>query len=146
MTGARSLANLEPPFEVGNSAAVRHGAQVASWRLAPRTLEIADSLRPLVPGYTDGDEVTLRLLALVLARLERAEEWVASEGMFRPGKKGEPFSVVRLMGSWESQALKLASALGLSPAARARIGSDAAQGRVNAALEQHLADSYGGAE
>lgn len=145
MTNSRSLANLREPFPPGNGAAIRHGAQAGAWRLAPRTLEIADTLRPLVPGYCDGDEVTLRLLALVLARLERAEEWLAEEGsIFRPGKRGEPFAVVRLMSTWEGQAAKLAAALGLSPAARARIGSDAAAGRAGVVLEEHLRRAYGG--
>jgi hypothetical protein len=139
------LANLEPPFGVGNLAAVKHGAQAAAWRLAPRTLGIADSLRPLVPGFSEGDEVTLRLLALVLARLELAELWLGEQGtIFRPGRKGETFSVVRLMSTWEAQAAKLASSLGLSPASRARIGSDVAGAGANRALEAHVRQTYGG--
>ena len=53
---------------------------------------------------------------------------------------------MKLLGSWEGQVLKLASSLGLTPAARARIGSDAAAGRAGVALEEHLRSVYGGGE
>jgi len=144
MVNSTSLANLREPFEAGNGAAIRHGAQVSAWRLQPRTLEIADTLRPLVPGFMESDEVTLRLLALTLCRLELAEQWLGEQGsLFAPGRKGDVWPIVKLMQSWESAAAKLCASLGLSPAARARIGSEAAQGRVSAALEAHLTDRYG---
>lgn len=121
----------------------KSGAQAQPWRLAPRSLEIADTLRPLVPGYTESDEVQLRLLALVLCRLELAEQWLAERGsLFAPGMKGDVFPVVRLMSSWESQASKLCGSLGLTPAARARIDADDASATTSRALEQHLRDSY----
>lgn len=105
---------------------------------------MADSLRPLVPGFTSADEITLRLLSLVLVRIELAEAWLAEQGtIMAPGKKGDVFNLVKEMSRWESQAAKLCSALGLSPQARSRMRADAAAGRASAAaLEEHLASTY----
>jgi hypothetical protein len=144
MTSAVSLANLHPPFVSGNEVAVKSGAQAQPWRLAPRTAEIADTLRHLIPGYSEGDEIVLKLLALALARIELAEKWLAEQdSVVKPGKRGDPWPILKLMGTWEAQAGRLASQLGLTPAARARIGADDAGAGANRALAEHVRSTYG---
>jgi hypothetical protein len=54
-------------------------------RLAPRSAELADDLRAVVPAVSEADEPTIRLLALVLARVEAANEWLAERGIFVTG-------------------------------------------------------------
>ena len=50
----------------------KHGAYASSIRLSPRTEELAAELREVAPLYSPADEVVIRLLALVLARIELA--------------------------------------------------------------------------
>jgi hypothetical protein len=107
-----------PPFEVGNEVARRHGAQAQPWRLQARADDLAAGLRSVVPNGTAADETTIMLLAVVLVRLERANEWLEREGLFA-NKRGEVWPVVRLVSSWENTATKLADSLGLNPRSRA---------------------------
>ena len=58
----------------------------ATVALGPRVDELADDLRPLVPGYSPSDEPAVRLLSLAFARLERAE--VALDEA-KPGEAGK---------------------------------------------------------
>jgi hypothetical protein len=111
-----------PPAPRGNSLAVKHGGD-AMLRLAPRATEIADDLRAVVPSRSDADEPTIRLLALVLARIETANEWLAEHGLFR-NTRGEPQPVLKSLSTWENTASRLADRLGLTPTSRAALGVD----------------------
>jgi hypothetical protein len=147
----RSLAALavhrrsNPPFGRGNTAAVRHGAQ-ATLALQPRAAEIADDLRLIVPAVSDADEPAIRVLALLLARLEAANAWLAERETIFANKRGEVWPVLKLVGSWENSATRLFDQLGLTPTARARLGVDLSRLRQGEALQAHLVERYGGAE
>lgn len=113
------------PFSEGNDVAVRHGAY-ADVRLGPRVAELANELRPLVPGYRASDEVALRLLALCLSRLEAAEAAVA---------EASPADLVTLqqhMRGWTNSARRLLNDLAMTTTTRIRLGLDVA--RTPAAL------------
>ena len=105
--------------------------------LAPRAAELADGLRAIVPCYTGADEPTIRLLALVLARVEAASEFVAREGWFLPGGEGELQPVLRALSGWENTAARLCDRLGLTPTSRAQLGLDLV--RARGVLEEDLA-------
>ena len=130
-----------PSFAPGNELALRHGAS-ALLRLAPRAGELADGLRELVPGASAADEPAIRLLALVLARIEAANGWLAEHGLFRRGG-GEPQPVLRALSAWENTAARLCERLGLTPTSRAQLGLDLTRARGEA-LRAHLAERYGG--
>lgn len=119
--------------------AMTHGAS-ADIALAPRATELADYLRSIVPAAAESDEPTVRLLALTLARIETANEWIAEHGIFT-GKAGKVQPVLKVLSTWENSAARLCDQLGLTPTARARLGVDRRKG---AALEQHLRRNYGG--
>jgi hypothetical protein len=114
--------------------AVRHSA-TAMLRLAPRADEIAADLRLIVPAASEADEPTIRLLALVLARIEAANEWVAEHGIFRNGK-GEPQPILKVLSTWENTAGRLLDRLGGTPTSRAQLGLDLA--RAEDVLEHGL--------
>ena len=58
-------------FQPGHGAALKHGAN-STLAIAPGAAELADELRQVVPTYSPADEVSVRLLAVTLARIERA--------------------------------------------------------------------------
>jgi hypothetical protein len=114
-----------PPFERGNTAALRHGG----WSvvaLQDRAAEIADALRSEIPGGQHaGDEPVLALLALTLARIESATAWIEGRGTLVANKKtGEIWPLLKVIGSWENSALRLANELGLSPRSRAALRTE----------------------
>ena len=128
-----------PPFERGNQLARRHGA-TAMVTLAPRAEEIADGLREIVPARSEADEPTLRLLALVLARVEAANAWLAEHGVLRAD--GQPQGVLKALSTWENTAARLANDLALNPTARAKLGLNVARAR-GAVLDEYLRENYG---
>lgn len=132
------------PFEPGHELTVTHGAK-AVVKLAPRADEIATDLRSIVPGAGEPDEPTIRLLALVLARVEAANAWLDEHGLFRDGK-GEPQPVLKALSTWENTAARLCDRLGLTPTSRAQLGLHAALGKRAAqrAFEEHVDAKYGG--
>lgn len=123
------VANLRPA-PPGNQLAVTHGAR-AMLRLAPRAEQIADDLR------------TIRLLALVLARIETANEWLDEHGLFRNGK-GEPQAILKNVSTWENTASRLMDKLGLTPTSRAALGLDLARTHdAQAVLNAYLRERHG---
>ena len=106
-----------PPFEPGNTAAVKHSAY-AVVQLGPRVAELAEDLRDAVPAYSPSDEVAVRLLAVTLARLEASS--AALEG-------ASPADLARLRvdeRGWLNSARRLLNDLGMTPTSRARLGLD----------------------
>lgn len=109
-------------------------------QLAPRAAEIADDLRAIVPASSSSDEPTIRLLALVLARVEAANNWLAEKGIFRDAK-GNVQPVIKSLSTWENTAGRLLDQLGLTPTSRAKLGVHLAHVKGEA-LRAHLADAY----
>lgn len=146
MISPESLANIQHDGKPVNGQqagepgrALTHGA-TADLSLAPRASELADYLREIVPSRAESDEPTIRLLALILARIETGNEWIAEHGIVT-GKAGKVQPVLKVLSTWENSAARLCDQLGLTPTARARLGVDRRKG---AALEQHLRTNYGG--
>lgn len=115
------FAGQRPPFEEGNTIPLRHGAY-AVVALGPRTDELADGLRPLVPGYSPADEPAVRLLSLAFSRLERAE---AALDQAKPDEAGR---LRQDALGWANAARRLLGDLGMTPTSRAKLGLDIAQG------------------
>ncbi len=111
---------LIPPAEVGNGRATTHGAW-SERRLLPRVDELTEELRHVVPGAMAADQTAIRLLALVLARIEAATAWLDERGLFKDAR-GTPWPVLRNLAAWENSARSLCDALGLTVTARARLG------------------------
>src|SRR5438093_563430 len=60
-------------FEPGHELSMRHGAYSSALRLAPRTQEIAESLRDAIgEGYDEKFAPAIEVGSLALARVERA--------------------------------------------------------------------------
>lgn len=145
MTDAKALANIQREGKPVNGQqagepgrATTHGAK-ADLALAPRAAELADYLREIVPARAESDEPTIRLLALILARVETANAWIAEHGIFT-GKSGKVQPVLKALSTWENSAARLCDQLGLTPTAKARLGVDHRKG---AALEMHIRKTYG---
>jgi hypothetical protein len=120
-----------PPFQKGNTIALRHGAY-ADVKLGPRVEELADEIRPFVPGYAPGDEIGLRVLCLCLARLEASAAADSPEHRrLREDEKG-----------WANTVRRYLADLGLTPTSRAALGVNLSRARGDA-LRQHLAAEYG---
>ena len=123
------------PFEVGHGLSIRHGAN-AMLRLAPRAEELAGDLRELVPAASPSDEPTIRLLALVLARVEAANAYLDEHGLFRADGDGEIQPVLKALSTWENTAARLLDRLGCTPVSRASLGLDIS--RTGDALAAYL--------
>lgn len=128
--------NLLSKGNVGNLA---HGGR-ATVIHQPRAQAIAESLRPHVPGYQDGDEPVLALLGLALARCDAMAGYLDGyEGI------DEPEGTTRLRQELNQQmrnAAKFAAELGLTPTSRANIVGNVA---TATAIREHLRDRYGSA-
>jgi hypothetical protein len=125
-------------FEKGNPLAIRHGAY-AVVALGPRVEELADQIRELVPAYSPSDEITIRLLCLALARLERSSDVaenvpIEELGRLRQDERG-----------WTNTARRLLNDLGMTPTSRAGLGLALVQAKGEA-LRAHLANKRAGAE
>jgi hypothetical protein len=57
---------------------------------------IADELRAVAPVRSDADEAAIKLAALILARVEIANEWLNENGIFADGR-GTPQPVLRVL-------------------------------------------------
>lgn len=130
------------PFAEGNQVALKHGAY-AVVQLQPRAREIATVLREMVPGWQPEFSLVVDRLAVIEARLERAEEALAERAYDEPAERIQ--NDLRL---WLGLALRYYESLGLSPASRAKIRKDAgvaAAASVHAQreLEEHIAQTYG---
>jgi hypothetical protein len=115
------------PFEFGHELSTTHGAYSASSRLAndPRTREIADEIAAVAPVYEPADTVTFDLLAITLRRIQ-----LANAAVERADANGSAAPVAKALRDdlrgWIRLARSLAGDLGLTPAARARMGLDVA--------------------
>jgi hypothetical protein len=122
----------------------KHGVKAQPWRLQPRVDELASALRPLLEDFREGDEVTLRLLCLAMARLELAADFVAERGLFKDPRRGTLWPVVVESPKWEGQVARYAAALGLGTQARSKMSADRGVAGAGAALAAHIERNYGG--
>jgi hypothetical protein len=110
-------------FQPGHELSLRHGAY-STVKLGPRVDELADLVRQDVGSlYRPSDEIMIRLLALVLARIEAAA---------RALETADGDSLQRLAADargWVNTARRIANDLGLSPTARGKLGLDVALAR-----------------
>jgi hypothetical protein len=135
-------------FAAGHDLSLRHGAYSSSLRLSVRADELAGELRSVVPGYSPADEPAVRLLAIVLTRIEKAtaaldrlDEAAAEELTLYVGDQAQSLQRLREdCRGWVNTARRLANDLGLTPTSRARLGLDVA--RTGDALERYLAEHY----
>ena len=135
-------------FERGNGLALRHGAY-SMLTQAPRAGEIADELREIVPTYSPADEPAVRLLALMLGRIE-----LASAALDQLDETADAAKLQRLRQDalgWVNAARRLMNDLGMTPTSRARLGLDlvrtedtlvqlAAEGRLVRERAQQLSE------
>lgn len=120
---ARALANLRQ-FRQAHD---RHGvyaidmAQPATRELADRIIQVLEGQDLLRPA----DRVTVNLLAVTLRRIQQAEEFLDRNGLVN--SKGRVRPVAELLVKLLREAREYAAQLGMTPAARARLGLDTAR-------------------
>ncbi len=127
-----------PPLQPGHTLSLKHGAR-ATVSLGPRVEELADLIRPLVPGYSESDEIALRLLCLALARLEKSSAALAELG---------PVEMARLRDDergWANTTRRILTDLGLTPSGRAALGLTVVRAKGEA-LRAHLVERYADTE
>jgi hypothetical protein len=95
-----------PPFEAGNTVAVKHGAQAA----AIPDDEIADAMRELFgstdeTGLAPAKRATRRLAGELFVRRARALAWVDQHGLI--DAEGKPAGILRRLDTWESKLFAL---------------------------------------
>ncbi len=122
------------PFQAGNILAKRHGAY-STVELRGRAADLAGEIRDHLPIYSPADEPVVRLLAIVLARVERAsfaldevDEHLATQPLGAYLAEGaERLDRLRKdLRNWIATAAKLSDSLGMTPSSRARLGLDVA--------------------
>jgi hypothetical protein len=140
-----------PSFREGEPGpALRHGAY-STLACGPRAAELASEIRQALPLYAPADEPSVRLLALALARVERAsaaldevDERLGSRRLAAYLAEGEERldRLRRDLRAWIGTATKLMSELGMTPSSRARLGLDVAlaQRASDQALDQLAAE------
>ncbi|MDQ6776021.1 MAG: hypothetical protein M3071_07335 [Actinomycetota bacterium] len=142
----RQLANLKRGGTVapaGNKHAVKHGAyaRIAEAELEEKTRLLFDALAADAPvRAADGrlpayDAVVVRMFAEVLVRRERVRIEELRHGL--ETRDGRIRGVVEYGLRLDGQALDLARELGMTPAARAKLGLDLA--RTHRTLEDEIA-------
>ena len=126
------------PFELGNEAAVRHGAW-SERRVAPladqartRLLDVAPWLAS--PAFAPAVEAWAR----AEARVALVDTYVAEQGPL--DENGKPRPAIELLIRLERLALTLRQAVGLDPASRARIERDLAAGVHDLDLSDAIAE------
>lgn len=127
---ARQLANLQPGAKTapaGNRRAERHGgySAVAAERLDAKVAEVYRALGEDLPLREDGqvpraDAAALRLLAECLCRIESVSDFLNRRGW--QDDAGEVRPACDLERRLRAEALDLLRELGLTPAARAKLG------------------------
>src|SRR5207253_552094 len=129
--------------ESENRAGEKHGCY--STRLAedPRVHELEEVICDSAPWITETDRITVQLLAITLARLERGVAALAvvddaSGNPAAPYLVGDRAALSTLRNDvrlWVGQAAKLASSLGLDPLSRSRLGVNVARIRESPVVE-----------
>jgi hypothetical protein len=137
-----------PPFGVGNDAAVKHAAYAAPVKFGSRPQEVADAVRPYVVGFHPGMESVLQSYGLVLCRVERAARALeeADEGgrvaVYAGREDPHLLGLQTHLRHWLRLSVAMASELGLTPSASARILRDAGIAAQAAAAHAELLERY----
>lgn len=115
-----------PPFENGNTAALKHGARSAEL--------VGRRVRELMPAILDAnphldavrDAAGMWRYAMALARIERVSQWLAEQDdpVFADLKVGEVHAVFGRLREWERSADLAEERLAIAPLTRARLGLD----------------------
>ena len=133
---------LHPPFEPGNSHAIRHGVHASVDRIDrdPRSAEIEARVIQLFPWLHEPVfEDALVAYRRTQVRIERAHAWLDEHGDY--AKSGKVKDVAKHLDTLERLARDLRADLGLSPAAATKLSRNLfASHRDKAALEAHLAE------
>jgi hypothetical protein len=148
----RQLSNLTPGgAPVGNRRALKHGAyaRIAERELEAKTLELFDALSEDAPvraadgGLQAHDTLAVRMLAETLIRRERvqAEELAHGLEIASGPRKGELRGIVQYGLRLDGQVIDLLDRLGMTPAARAKLGLDLA--RTRRTLEDEITAAAG---
>ena len=130
MTG-RGNGSPKKDFEPGHMLSVKHGAY------SPRVVEpiarrLLDELQVTAASWIEEvDTSALTAWAHAEARCEVLRDWCATHGLL--DAKGKPTGASDLLLRCEKQAADQRSRLGLDPLARARLGRDTAQARLDLA-------------
>jgi len=125
-----------PPAEPGNTRAMTHGLdsdRVTRGVIEPRAVEIAPGIIAANPHLdTERDGLAVGRYAMVLARLERAYEWLANQpdDLFANAKTGEVHGLYGRLAKWEAQASRDEERLAISPRERTRLKLDQVRGRL----------------
>lgn len=116
----------------------KHGAY-SGRELVPITAEKTTMIRGLLSGTMTAigptDEVAVELLARNLAKIEVIDRWLQVHGLFA-AEEGTPWPILRIYWQAVSAAARMCEALGLTPAARVRLGLTTAQAQDLAARMQ----------
>ena len=126
------------------SPALKHGAY-STVAISPRAAELADLIRETAPLYEPCDEPALRSLAIILARVERAESALQKADAVLDSEDAGPLAAYdetfsRLQADlrrWLVAAEKYFAAFGLTPGSRARLGVDVARAHRLTVVELH---------
>lgn len=148
----RQLANLRnfPAAPHGNQRHLTHGAYAAVplSRIDAKVREMFEAIAADAPvrdadgGLPAADALPVRMLAEVLCRLDSIADYVNRRGW--EDEDGNPRSVLDYEHRLRSQAVELMKELGMTPAARAKLGLDLVRGFSAAEqLGQHLQGRYG---
>jgi len=117
-----------PPFEPGNTVAVRHGA-FSPRLVSADTAQLLEDLRVDGADWIDQvDAVALEAWMHAEAVCRRLRAWLAEHGHL--DGKGEPRRASGQLLAWERRASSERVQLGVSPLARSRIDRDTAVGRA----------------
>ena len=148
----RQFANLRnaPAAPIGNHRHLIHGAYaaVATERIDARVRELFGALAEDSPvraddgGLPAADALAVRLLAEVLCRLESIAEYLSRRGW--EDENGQPRAVLDIEARLRAQALDLMRELGLTAAARVKLGLDLVRGLSAAERFDAHVSKYGG--
>ena len=140
-------ANLQPGY---NGQSIRHGAyaRLTDHELSGKVRGLVEALGDDLPVHeSDGgvpaqDAVVLRLLAEALHRREKVRATELRKGI--ETETGDLRGVVKFGLALDSQILKLCEQMGLTPAARAKLGLDLVKAQTaGEQLTAHLRKNYG---
>lgn len=148
----RQLENLRnaPPAPHGNRRHLIHGAYaaVSASRIDAKVREMFEAIAADAPvraddgGLPAADALPVRMLAEVLCRLDSIADYLARRGW--QDEDGQPRSVLDIEHRLRTHAVELMKELGLTPAARAKLGLDVVRGLSAAEqLDAHLQGRYG---
>jgi phage terminase small subunit len=141
----RQLANLRnaPAAPAGNQRHRTHGgyARIAGEQMEAKAREVFEALAGDAPlrdtggGLPAADTLAVRMLAECLVRLDRVAADVRDHG-WKDERTGDQRPVIELETRLRAEALTWARELGMTPAARVRLGLDLAQISPTAAVSE----------